>query len=69
MLKVEVLISTQKKLDEVTATPDEEPRIFALKKYFYQQRIDKKRNAEIAKRNRERLQSPSLFPQVPKGLP
>lgn len=36
---------------------------------FYQQRLDKKRNAEIAKRNRERLQNPSLFPAVPKDLP
>ncbi|PQE17328.1 VPS4-associated 1 protein [Rutstroemia sp. NJR-2017a BVV2] len=54
------------------ATPsaqDEEPRVFALKAAFYQQRIDKKRNAEIARRNRERLQNPNLFPQVPKGLP
>jgi hypothetical protein len=59
----------QKKPDEVTAAPDEVPRIFALKKSFYQQRIDKKRNSEIAKRNRERLQNPSLFPQVPKDLP
>ncbi|TVY59214.1 UPF0589 protein [Lachnellula cervina] len=59
----------KEKPDEVTTAPDEEPRIFALKKSFYQQRIDKKRSAEIAKRNRERLQNPSLFPQVPKGLP
>lgn len=59
-----------KKPDEVT-TPalDEEPRVFALQKTFYQQRVDKKRNAEIAKRNRERLQNPNLFPQVPKGFP
>jgi len=59
----------KKKPNEVTAAPDEEPRIFALKKSFYQQRIDKKKNAEIAKRNRERLQNPGLFPEVPKGLP
>ncbi|PQE26261.1 VPS4-associated 1 protein [Rutstroemia sp. NJR-2017a BBW] len=51
------------------STQDEEPRVFALKAAFYQQRIDKKRNAEIARRNRERLQNPNLFPQVPKGLP
>ncbi|KAF8862300.1 DUF1742-domain-containing protein [Acephala macrosclerotiorum] len=48
---------------------EEEPRVFALQKAFYQLRIDKKRNAEIAKRNRERLQNPSFFPQVPKELP
>ncbi|KAF7940868.1 hypothetical protein BTUL_0086g00050 [Botrytis tulipae] len=50
-------------------TADEEPRVFSLKKAFYQQRLDKKRQAEVAKRNRERLQNPNLFPQVPKGLP
>jgi hypothetical protein len=58
----------QKKPEEV-ATPEEEPRVFALGKMFYQQRIDKKKNAEIAKRNRERLQNPNLFPQVPKNFP
>ncbi len=36
---------------------------------FYQQRINKKRQAEIAKRNRERIQDPSFFPSVPKNLP
>lgn len=62
--------SAQKKPDTTPkAVEDEEPRIFALQKSFYQQRLDKKRNAEIAKRNRERLQNPTLFPQVPKGFP
>ncbi|APA12442.1 hypothetical protein SS1G_03963 [Sclerotinia sclerotiorum 1980 UF-70] len=51
------------------STPDEEPRVFSLKKMFYQQRLDKKKQAEIARRNRERFQNPNLFPQVPKGLP
>lgn len=32
-------------------------------------RLDKLRNAEIAKRNRERLQNPSFFPSAPKDLP
>ncbi len=59
----------QKKPEDVKPAPDDEPRVFALQKTFYQQRIDKKKNAEIAKRNRERLQNPSLFPTVPKGLP
>lgn len=63
-------MAEQKKPDEETATtPEEEPRVFALKKAFYQQRLDKKRNAEIVKRSRERLQNPSLFPQVPKDIP
>jgi ADP-heptose:LPS heptosyltransferase len=65
-----MLTGVQKKLGETTATtPDEEARVFALQRTFYQQRLDKKRNAEIAKRNRERLQNPNLFPQVPKGIP
>jgi hypothetical protein len=64
------LMLVKKKSDETApATPEEEPREFALKKAFYQQRVDKKRNAEIAKRNRERLQNPNLFPRVPKDLP
>ncbi|KAI6708121.1 hypothetical protein JHW43_009355 [Diplocarpon mali] len=55
--------------DKTAAAFDEEPRVFALQKTFFQQRVDKKRNAEIAKRSRERLQNPNLFPQVPKGFP
>lgn len=34
---------------------------------FYQMRIDRMRNAEMARRNRQRLQDPSLFPSVPTG--
>ncbi|KAI9643388.1 hypothetical protein NHQ30_008007 [Ciborinia camelliae] len=52
-----------------SSTPDEEPRVFSLQKAFYQQRVDKKKQAEIARRNRERFQNPNLFPQVPKDLP
>ncbi|KAK3947326.1 VPS4-associated protein 1 [Pseudoneurospora amorphoporcata] len=56
---------------EGTKSPpvEEEPRIFELKPTFYQQRLLKKRQAEIAKRNRERLQDPTFFPSVPKNLP
>ncbi|CAN9201961.1 unnamed protein product [Alternaria alternata] len=36
---------------------------------FYQMRLDKLRNAEIAKRNRERLNNPANFPSVPSGNP
>lgn len=36
---------------------------------FYQMRIDRLRNIEIAKRNRERLKDPSFFPSVPTGNP
>lgn len=52
-----------------SSSQEEEPRIFALQKNFYQQRVDKKRQAEMAKRNRERLSNPNLFPSVPKGAP
>ncbi|OHW98913.1 hypothetical protein CSPAE12_02302 [Colletotrichum incanum] len=53
-----------------TPTPStEEPRVFALHKNFYGMRLEKKRQIEIAKRNRERLQQPNLFPSVPKGAP
>ncbi|GKZ35004.1 hypothetical protein AbraIFM66950_005443 [Aspergillus brasiliensis] len=50
-----------------TASSDDSPRVFALHKNFYQMRIDRMRNAEIARRNRQRLQDPSLFPSVPNG--
>jgi hypothetical protein len=36
---------------------------------FYQMRLDRIRNAEIARRNKERLKSPTAFPAVPKGDP
>lgn len=48
---------------------DQGPRIFILNKNFYQMRLDRIRNAEIAKRNRERLRNPNLFPSVPSGDP
>ncbi|KAK5629232.1 hypothetical protein RRF57_004947 [Xylaria bambusicola] len=55
---------------------EEEPRIFALQRtaltpgrVFYQRRLDRKRQAEMAKRNRERLSNPNFFPSVPKDLP
>ncbi|KAL4740315.1 VPS4-associated protein 1 [Aspergillus similis] len=50
-----------------TSTSDDSPRIFALHKNFYQMRIDRMRNIEAAKRNRQRLQDPSFFPSVPSG--
>ncbi|KAL4978063.1 VPS4-associated protein 1 [Aspergillus desertorum] len=50
-----------------TSTPDDLPRIFALHKNFYQMRLDRMRNIEVAKRNRQRLQDPSFFPSVPSG--
>ncbi|KUI73653.1 hypothetical protein VM1G_09613 [Cytospora mali] len=61
------------KKDEVKKT--EEPKDAKVQNYpqpystFYQKRLDQKRQAEMAKRNRERLQNPSFFPSVPKGNP
>ncbi|TID15610.1 DUF1742-domain-containing protein [Venturia nashicola] len=54
-----------KKKDEPKV--DDGPRIFTLHKNFYQQRLDRIKNAEIAKRNRERLKNPTTFPSVPTG--
>ena len=34
---------------------------------FYQKRLDRIRNAEMAKRNRERAKNPTVFPSVPTG--
>ncbi|ROW00651.1 hypothetical protein VSDG_03205 [Cytospora chrysosperma] len=61
--------SKNEKKDETKPEDEEEPRVFALHRTFYQKRLDQKRQAEMAKRNRERLQNPSFFPSVPKGNP
>ncbi|KAI1205063.1 DUF1742-domain-containing protein [Annulohypoxylon truncatum] len=55
--------------DKTSPNPEEEPRVFSLQRTFYQQRLDKKRQVEMAKRNRERLNNPNFFPSVPKNLP
>lgn len=46
---------------------DDGPRIFTLKKNFYNMRIKRIRDAEAARRNKERLANPSLFPSAPTG--
>ncbi|OLN86583.1 UPF0589 protein C32H8.01c [Colletotrichum chlorophyti] len=62
---------TADKAGASTSTPsaEEEPRVFALHKNFYGMRIEKKRQIELAKRNRERIQQANFFPSVPKGAP
>jgi len=45
----------------------EGPRVFELQKNFWQMRLQKKRDMEVAKRNRERLRNPTSFPSVPSG--
>ncbi|KAI0885393.1 DUF1742-domain-containing protein [Annulohypoxylon maeteangense] len=62
--------SKDKTDDKTPPKPEEEePRVFSLQRTFYQQRLDKKRQIEMAKRNRERLSNPNFFPSVPKNLP
>ncbi|VBB80648.1 Putative protein of unknown function [Podospora comata] len=61
--------ATKKEETSVSPAEEEEPRVFELKPTFFQQRLFKKRQAEIAKRNRERLRDPNYFPSVPKNLP
>ncbi|KAH7040182.1 VPS4-associated protein 1 [Microdochium trichocladiopsis] len=60
-----------KKAPAGTETPkeEEEPRVFALQKNFHQQRVDRKRQAERAKKLREQMRDPNFFPSVPKDQP
>ncbi|KAI1186377.1 DUF1742-domain-containing protein [Nemania serpens] len=59
----------EKSKDKVQPDAEEEPRVFALQRAFYQRRLDRKRQVEVAKRNRERMSNPNFFPSVPKDLP
>ncbi|KAF2256311.1 DUF1742-domain-containing protein [Trematosphaeria pertusa] len=66
--------SKDDKIKELSKSKDQAevdlgPRIFTLNKNFYQMRVDRIRNAEIAKRNRERLNNPANFPSPPSGIP
>ena len=65
--KDEKLMELEKKKEPAKAVVDG-PRIFELHKNFYQMRLQKKRDAEMAKRNRERLRNPTSFPSVPKDI-
>lgn len=50
--------------------PDAQERISLTPiRAFYQRRLDRRRQVEIAKRNRERMSNPKFFPSVPKDLP
>lgn len=55
----------EKKKEPAKATV-EGPRVFELHKNFYQMRVQKKRDAEMAKRAKERM-SKTEFPAVPSG--
>nr|OQO29559.1 hypothetical protein B0A51_04117 [Rachicladosporium sp. CCFEE 5018] len=58
----------EKKQEDETAKV-EGPRIFELQKHFWGMRMQKKRDLEVAKKNRERLRNGALFPAVPGGPP
>jgi hypothetical protein len=59
----------EKKKDPETSstTQIDGPRIFELQKNFWHMRLQRKRDAEVAKKNRERLRQPGTFPSVPSG--
>lgn len=59
----------EKEEKQESAPAVEEPRVFSLHRNFFQGRLEKKRQLEMAKRNRERMANPSFFPSVPKDLP
>lgn len=65
--KIESLKKQEKGQRNTPTDDSDSPRVFSLHKNFYQMRIDRLRNIEMAKRNRQRLQDPSLFPSVPSG--
>ncbi|KAM0566487.1 hypothetical protein ACHAP9_007331 [Verticillium nonalfalfae] len=62
-------VEDKSKSDVTVEVPEEEPRVFSLQKNFFALRIEKKRQIELAKRNRERIAQPNFFPSVPKGAP
>lgn len=66
--KEEKLKELEKKKDPAKTEVDG-PRIFELQKSFYQMRVQKKRDLEMARKNRERLRSPDAFPSVPSSDP
>ncbi|KJZ79715.1 hypothetical protein HIM_01184 [Hirsutella minnesotensis 3608] len=57
------------KKDDSESAKEDDPRVFELKSAFYQQRLQRKRQAEAAKRDRERASQPNYFPSVPSDLP
>lgn len=64
--KLEKLEEEKKKAAKPTV---EGSRVFELSKQFYQMRLQKKRDADLAKRTKERLRTPGAFPSVPSGNP
>ncbi|KAI1925069.1 hypothetical protein LOZ65_002916 [Ophidiomyces ophidiicola] len=58
------------KVREGDGTPEgETPRIYELHRNFYNMRLERLRNMELAKRNRERMKDAAFFPSAPKGDP
>ncbi|KAK3113079.1 hypothetical protein LTR53_009978 [Teratosphaeriaceae sp. CCFEE 6253] len=67
--KEEKLKALEGKKDGEAKAKVDGPRIFELTKQFWTMRMQKKRDAEAAKRNRERLRGQGGLPSVPRGLP
>ncbi|KAI5199076.1 DUF1742-domain-containing protein [Aureobasidium subglaciale] len=67
--KIKALTDKADASSTAKSSVDDSPRVFQLQKHFYNQRLEKMRNAEAAKRARERMRNPQLFPSVPSGNP
>ena len=67
--KEERLKELEKKKDPAEKTKEDGPRLFELHKQFWGMRMQKKRDAEVARRNRERLRTQGGLPSVPTGNP
>ncbi|KAK0336311.1 hypothetical protein LTR91_000890 [Friedmanniomyces endolithicus] len=65
--KEERLKELEKKKDPVEKAKEDGPRVFELHKQFWGMRVQKKRDAEVARRNRERLRTQGGLPSVPTG--
>lgn len=61
--------SNKKETIEVEKKEEDGPRIFNLHKSVYQMRVNRVRQAQMAKRDREAMQKLGGFPAVPKGMP
>ncbi|TKA82290.1 hypothetical protein B0A55_01457 [Friedmanniomyces simplex] len=67
--KEERLKELEKKKDPAEKANVDGPRVFELQKQFWGMRVQKKRDAEAARRNRERLRTQGGLPSVPSGNP
>ena len=52
---------------QVTNPPDHSFLADSIRRNFYQMRVDRLRNMDVARRSQQRIKDPNLFPSVPKG--